>query len=186
MSVTPYLLFTTAAGQLLNSDAPQPDPVRFDSVPFPGRPPLSSAAAPFFPITSWSCGTVAALRTSSPTITTGKAQFSPLSVSRTVDRATPTIFADLCAGTTLKYVDLVMLNNFPGDDWPNELHEAVGLGTVFVESLEWRGSNGTDAVAEDAGFDYGQIWVGYATLDQYGEARKFVTKGWDRTTNTPL
>ena len=49
-----------AARQLLNSEAPQPDPVRFDSVPFPGRPALSSAAAPFFPITSWSCGTAAA------------------------------------------------------------------------------------------------------------------------------
>jgi type VI protein secretion system component Hcp len=185
VSVTPYLLITTAEGKLLNSGETQPDPVRFDSVPFPGRPALDTATTPFFPIESWSCGAVATLKTGS-TMSTGKAHFDPLSVSRGADKASPTMFADLCAGTRLKFVDLVLLNNFPGDDHPNELHEAVGLGTAYVHRLSWAGASGGDTIAETAEFDYGQIWVGYAKLDQFGQAGTFVTRGWDRVADKAL
>jgi type VI protein secretion system component Hcp len=185
VSVTAYLLITTAEGKLLNSGETQPDPVRFDSVPFPGRPALNTATSPFFPIQSWSCAVAARIRIGSTT-STGKAQFDPLSVSRGADKTSTTMFADLCAGTRLKFVDLVLLNNFPGDDHPNELHEALGLGTVFVDKLSWAGAAGGDTIAETAEFDYGQIWVGYAKLDQFGQAGTFVTKGWDRVADQPL
>jgi type VI protein secretion system component Hcp len=185
VSLTAYLLITTAEGKLLNSGAAQPDPVRFASVPFPGRPKLDTATTPFFPIQSWSCDAAARLQSGSP-MSTGKPHFDPLAASRDADRTSPTMFGDMCAGRQLKFVDLVLLNNFPGSDWPNELHEAVGLGRVFVDKLDWAGAEGFDGIAENAEFDYGQLWVGYAKLDQFGQAGTFVIKGWDRVADKQL
>lgn len=183
MTVTPYLVLTTAAGKLLNSGAQQPDPVRFDTVPFPGRPALSTATTPLFPVDDWTCDSL-----SSVSLATGaaKASFDPLNVTRAVDGTSPALFGDLCSGTRLKFVDLLLLNNFPGDDYPNIIHEAVGLGEAFVEDLSWSAASGDDQVAESVQFAWSRLWVGYAKLDQYGQPGSFRYKGWDRLANKPL
>jgi hypothetical protein len=183
VSGTAYLLITTAEGTLLNSGEPQPDPVRFTSVPFPGRPALNTATTPFFSILDWSSDVFAKVLAGTP-MSTQKVSFDPLSVSHGTGRPSVTLFADLCAGKRLKFVDLVVLNNFAGDDHPNELHEAVGIGTVYLHKLNFSG--GQDMIVEHAAFEYGQMWIGYAKLDQYGQAGTFVTKGWDRVADKAL
>jgi type VI protein secretion system component Hcp len=179
MTLIPYLLITAADGTLMSSDGPQPYTIPFDTTPLPDRPSVSSAPTPFFAVEDYHCATAEQLSAGgSPD---APPTFTPLSVRRGVDRGTTTFFRDLCAGARLKFVDLVLLHDGPGEIEHNELQTAIGLDIVLVSKLAWAGDvSSDDGLAEVTAFDYQRIWVAYTVLDQHGDNTGYTVRGWDR------
>jgi type VI protein secretion system component Hcp len=179
MTLIPFLLVTSADGTLMSSDGPQPFTVPFETTPLPDRPPLSSAPTPFFAVDDYRCATAEQLGSGGRP--NGAPTFTPLSVRRAVDRVTPRFFAGLCAGALLKFVDLVLLHDGPGEITHNELQTAIGLDFVLVSHQGWSETDGTDdGPAEVTAFDYQRIWVAYSPIDQFGDATGYTLRGWDR------
>ena len=110
----------------------------------------------------------------------GKPDLSDLSLMRFFDVATTTFFADLCAGKTLRYADLLLAKD---NGETQVVFAAFGLGKPILTGLQWSGSSETPE--ESVSLAYAQFSLAYRVQNAKGNFGPWAVKGWDRTTNTP-
>ena len=180
MAVNAYLLITQKNGGFLKSENQLAIGPGFAN-PFPGRPPISGAQNALFPVQSFSMGVDTPITMSSRGPGAGKPDFSDLSLMRSIDIASPTLFIQMCAGRTFEYADL-LLTTVSAD--VETVFAAYGLGLVYTHAQQWSGSSETPE--ESVSFAFGQFWTGYRVIDSQGNPGKWLVKGWDRVENRAL
>ncbi len=184
MAVNAYLVVTLNDGSFLKSENIQTVNSSFASpYPFHGRPSLTSAKNPLFEIQSYSTGVSTQVTIGSKGTGAGKPDFSDLALMRFFDVATTTFFADLCAGKSLKYADLLLTKSTGGQS-QETVFAAFGLGKPILTSLQWSGSQ--ESPEESVAFAYAQLSLAYRAQNPTGGFGLWAVKGWDRTTNTPI
>ncbi len=102
----------------------------------------------------------------------GKAQFDPIELVHTVDRASPALFKNMAIGAHFKEATLtVVLNGVE--------YQRIRLGTAFITNITQEGSNGGPLPVE-------RIRMVYGTLQQEFKGvtgKETGLAGWNQVTN---
>jgi type VI secretion system Hcp family effector len=127
----------------------------------------------------------------------GKVTFNPYSITRTTDRASPTLFTMCCAGQHFKQVSLY-LRRAGGAAGSVSSGTTAGSATaqsgltflrfdfalVAVKTINWTGSDGDESPKEEVTFEYGALQVRYQQQDTTGVAKGAPTVGaWNQVYN---
>jgi type VI protein secretion system component Hcp len=177
VAIDTFLIAADKNGQLLTSESQINATGIVD--PLPNRPDLSRG---LFEIEDFSTDIVQAVTMGAPStgLGTGKVTFSPLRITRTIDKQSPTLFLDLCQGTSLKYVDILQRKAGVGT---GQVFLVRGFGTVLLSDLSW--SYDGETATESVTLQYGEAWIAYRPQNPDGSMGQWIIKGWNRITNTP-
>ena len=135
------------------------------------------------PVTSWELDVDNAVTTSSGGGGAGKVAISALHVSRPSDPSSPALFLDVCKGTRLLAVDLlVRRTSTSSGSSPAKVFYGIALDTVTVSSTHLLG--GTADQMENLSFYASKYSVGYAPMKGDGSLGTFSVTSWDVTKST--
>ena len=123
----------------------------------------------------------------------GRVTFTPFTLNRKVDRASPTFMTMCCAGTHFKQVSLALRRAGAG---ASTTADAMTSGSTFlrfdfalvlVKTVSWSGSDGDEAMKEELAFEYGAIKFSYLQQDFAGggmtNAESMPIAQWNRVWN---
>jgi type VI secretion system secreted protein Hcp len=177
VAIDTFLIAADRNGQLLTSES-QINPTGIVD-PLPNRPDISRA---IFEIEDFSTDIAQTVTIGASSGTgTGKVNFSPLHITRKVDKQSPTLFLDICQGVPLKYVDI--LQRRASADGSGQVFFVLGFGTVLLSDLSW--SHDEDTPMETVTLQYGEMWLAYRQQNPDGSLGPWIIKGWNRITNMP-
>lgn len=97
----------------------------------------------------------------------GKANFSDLSVTKWVDKATPALMAACAKGTHIKSAKLIVRK---AGDRPLE-YLTITLTSVLVSSLSTGGSGGEERLTENISLNFAKVDVDYKIQDEKGAGK---------------
>jgi type VI secretion system secreted protein Hcp len=113
---------------------------------------------------------------------TGKAQITPLGVTKKVDKASPLLMLAVCTGKEV--VDVTLHVRTSGGDKSEPFYE-IKFSDVLVSSFQSGGSNGAEErPTESVSFNFSKIEVKYQTQDQAGGPGETVEATFDFKTAT--
>lgn len=116
----------------------------------------------------------------------GKVTFNPFSITRSIDKASPLMFANCCAGTPFKLVQL-FLRKATG---AGISAGTANAGTTFVrfdfklvavKTISW--GHDDESPKETLTFEYGALLISYAMQNADGTMKAMPTQGWNRVNN---
>ena len=110
----------------------------------------------------------------------GKVRFNPLQVEKSIDRLSPFLFAISASGAHFPSIQLFVRKAGSATTKPYLAYE---FSTAFVSRIDWSGSDGDDAPAEQIEFMYGALTLGYYPQQPDGSLGKLVKSGWSEVTN---
>jgi type VI secretion system secreted protein Hcp len=110
----------------------------------------------------------------------GKAKFDPITVTRQLDVASPTLFQLCASGTHLKQVDFVVSQS--GGPAGQKPFLRFTFSTVFIQNITWNASAGDDTPQETLNLEYGQMGVTF--LDQQNNSPS--SAAWSQVTNSSV
>jgi type VI secretion system secreted protein Hcp len=108
----------------------------------------------------------------------GKATFEPITVTRNLDVASPTLFQLCASGTHLKQVDFVVRRS--GGQGGGNPFLRFTFSTVFIQNITWNASTGSDKPQETLNLEYGQVAITY--LEQQNNSP--TSASWSQVTNS--
>lgn len=111
----------------------------------------------------------------------GKAEFSPLTINKLVDKASASLFAACASGRSFAAVQLY-LRQSAGPDASTFL--AYEFHTVIITKIDWSGSAGNEMPAETLTMEYGALVIAYKPTDPAGSTGPVTQGSWNRVTNT--
>jgi type VI secretion system secreted protein Hcp len=175
LAIDTYLVAADKNGQLLT---PETQIIATGIVdPLPNRPDISRA---IFEIDEFSTDIANAVTIgASSGMGTPKVNFSPLRITREIDKQSPTLFLDLCQGTSLKFVDILQRKTGAGT---GQVFLVLGFGTVLLSDISW--SSDAETARESVTLQYGEMWMAYRPQNPDGSMGQWIVKGWNRITNT--
>jgi len=105
----------------------------------------------------------------------GKAQFEPLELVHTVDRASPALFKIMATGAHFKEATLTVV--FNGVEF-----QRIRMGTAFITNITQTGGGPLSAPTETIRMAYGQL------LQEYrgGTGKETGSAGWNQITNKDM
>ena len=115
----------------------------------------------------------------------GKVTFNPFSITRKIDRSSPTFYQNACAGTPFMNVGLGM-------------KKAAGVGTgstgvmflaftfKLVAVKTWAIAHDDEAPKETVTFEYGALVMQYSQQKPDGSLNPVISKGWNRVINKTM
>ena len=110
----------------------------------------------------------------------GKINFNPFSVTRKIDKASPTFFLMAAQGTTFKEVTLAMRKS-SGIATGGSTFLRFDYKLVAVKSISW--SHDDEAPRETIVFEYGGLQMRYSQQDPSGKMLAPTAGGWNRIKN---
>jgi type VI secretion system secreted protein Hcp len=112
----------------------------------------------------------------------GKASFSPFSIMKRTDSASPVLMQGCASG--VHYASAVLSLRKAGGATAL-VYLTYTFSEVFIESIQWSGSTGGDDVpTESVSFAYGQLQVSYQPQSKTGTAQgAAIPGGWSVLTN---
>jgi type VI secretion system secreted protein Hcp len=115
----------------------------------------------------------------------GKVTFNPFSITRKIDKASPTFFQMACAGTAFALVTLVFRKSSGASAGAGKTSGVVYLRFDFklvaVKTISW--SHNDEGPEETITFEYGGLMVNYAQQEASGKLKTPVAGGWNRVAN---
>jgi type VI secretion system secreted protein Hcp len=149
--------------------------------PLPGRPPIKGPGA-LFEIEDYSFDVEQTLNIGSQSTGAGagKVTFNPFSVTRKIDKVSPTLFKMACAGTPFQSVDL-FLRKSAGGTTAGQFYLVFGFNLVAVKTISW--SHDDETPKEVVTFEYGALSIAYAAQKSDGTFSPFTATCWDRVKN---
>jgi type VI secretion system secreted protein Hcp len=117
----------------------------------------------------------------------GKVTFNPFSITRKIDKASPTFFEMACSGTAFQLVTLMFRKSSgAGAAGAGKTSGVVYLRFDFklvaVKTISW--SHNDEGPEETITFEYGGLMVNYAQQEASGKLKTPVSGGWNRVANT--
>jgi type VI secretion system secreted protein Hcp len=111
----------------------------------------------------------------------GKAEFSPLTVSKLVDGASASLFGACTSGSHFAAVQLY-LQQAAGPSGSTFL--AYEFQTVFITKIDWSGSAGNEVPAETLTMEYAALVIAYKPTNAAGSPGQVTQGSWNRVTNS--
>jgi type VI secretion system secreted protein Hcp len=111
----------------------------------------------------------------------GKVQIQDLTLTKYIDKASPTLFRMCCDGTHIPTAVLTVRK--AGGSALEYLK--ISLDTALVTSISTGGSGGQDRLTENITLNFAKIKVEYTPQTAKGAGDAAVTGGWDISANKP-
>jgi len=111
----------------------------------------------------------------------GKVTFNPFSITRKIDRSSPTFFQNACSGKAFAKVELGMRKS-AGNDATGAFFVVFTFKLVAVKTVSW--AHDDEAPKETVTFEYGGLIVRYGMQDPKGQIGPEISGGWNRVRNT--
>ena len=109
----------------------------------------------------------------------GKVTFRPLQITKTIDRATPLLFACCCSGTPFK--DAVLTLARPaGRDAQTTAFFTIDMKLAAIKTLTY---NEGDDPTETIEFEFGGVVLNFIPYSGEGKIGTAVVNGWNRVKN---
>lgn len=110
----------------------------------------------------------------------GKVTFNPFSITRPIDKSSPTLFQNACSGKAFQMVGLG-LRKGAGDDSAGQFFLSFMFKLVAVKTISW--SHDETSPKETITFEYGGLQVRYGIQNPNGTIGAVLAGGWNRVAN---
>jgi type VI secretion system secreted protein Hcp len=110
----------------------------------------------------------------------GKITFNPFSITRPIDKSSPTLFQNACSGKAFQTVGLG-LRKGAGDDSSGQFFLSFTFKLVAVKTISW--SHDETSPKETVTFEYGGLQVRYGIQNSNGTIGTVSAGGWNRVAN---
>jgi len=110
----------------------------------------------------------------------GKVTFNPFSITRKIDKASPTFFQMACSGTAFQSVSLIFRKS-GGGNTAGLVYLRFDFKLVAVKTISW--SHNDEGPEETITLEYGGLQVRYAQQKADGSLMPPVAGGWNRVNN---
>ncbi len=110
----------------------------------------------------------------------GKVVFNPFSITRKIDRFSPTLFEKACSGTPFKSV-VLGLKKSAGGNTSGVVYLVFRFKLVAAKTISW--SYDDESPKETVTFEYGGLQVHYSAQNPNGTLIKAIPGGWNRVKN---
>jgi len=110
----------------------------------------------------------------------GKVTFNPFSITRKVDKSSPTFFQNACSGKAFKSVYLGMRKS-AGNEATGAFFLVFQFKLVAVKTVGW--AHDDEAPKETVTFEYGGLLVKYGQQAPNGQISTVFPGGWNRVKN---
>ena len=110
----------------------------------------------------------------------GRVDFKEFSITRKIDKASPTFFRMACSGTPFKNVSLA-LRKSGGGDTSGMIFLRFDFKLAAVKTIAY--SHDETSPKEEVSFEYGGLLVRYCVQKSDGTMAGALPAGWDRTKN---
>src|SRR5215469_17166551 len=111
----------------------------------------------------------------------GKVTFNPFSITRKVDKSSPTFFENACSGKAFKSAYLG-LRKRAGNNASGAFFLVFQCKLVAVKTIAW--AHDDEAPKERITFEYGGLLVKYGQQNSNGQISAVFPGGWNRVKNT--
>jgi type VI secretion system secreted protein Hcp len=116
----------------------------------------------------------------------GKITFNPFSITRKIDKCSPTFFEMACSGTAFRVVTLALRKSVGagggGGDVSGHIFLRFDFKLVAVKTISW--SHDDESPKETVTFEYGGLQIRYAQQNPSGDLQAPIAGGWNRVKNT--
>jgi len=113
----------------------------------------------------------------------GKVDISSMSIQKTIDSSTPSLFLNCASGKHFTTAQLKVRE--AGGDAPVEFL-VIDFTQVFIDSISWGGASGGGKPSESVSFSFATIQFTYTPQTATGSAGSPVPFGWNVLQNTKL
>ncbi len=113
----------------------------------------------------------------------GKVSISGFQVNKFTDKSSAPMFQACCSGKHFPKATITVLKA-GGDTALDYLR--YDLGEVFIDSINWSGSEGMDVPSENVSFTFGKVEVNYTEQKADGSKGGTIVAGWDLKGAKPL
>ncbi len=110
----------------------------------------------------------------------GKVTFNPFSITRKIDRSSPTLFSMSCSGTPFEEV-VLGLRKSSGGTVSGQIYLVFRFKLVAVKTISW--SYDDELPKETVTFEYGGLQVHYSQQQPNGAMKTPIPGGWNRVRN---
>ncbi len=110
----------------------------------------------------------------------GKVTFNPFSITRPIDKSSPTLFDMACSGTPFQDVGLGLRKGAGGDS-AGRFFLAFTFKLVAVKTISW--SHDETSPKETITFEYGGLQIRYGIQNADGGITTVIPGGWNRVNN---
>lgn len=116
----------------------------------------------------------------------GKVTFNPFSITRKIDKCSPTFFQMACSGTPFQLVTLALRKSSGAGaagagNTAGVIYLRFDFKLVAVKTVSW--SYDDEAPKETVTFEYGGLMVNYSQQNPAGDMMTPVAGGWNRVRN---
>ena len=181
MAIDSYMIFKDYADKYLESESTVDlSKVSDDEL---GKPFVDAKAGHIFEVDDYSFDVEQTLNIGSQSTGAGagKIVFNPFSITRKIDKSSPMLFSNACAGKAFQSVSLGMRKS-AGVDASGLFFLRFDFKLVAVKSISW--SHDDESPKETVAFEYGGLQIRYRAQNAGGSLDKTIPAGWNRTTNT--
>jgi type VI secretion system secreted protein Hcp len=110
----------------------------------------------------------------------GKVTFNPFSITRSIDKSSPTLFQNACSGKPFQAVGLG-LRKGSGGDTAGQFFLSFTFKLVAVKTISW--AHDEESPKETVTFEYGGLQIRYGIQAPNGQITPVVPGGWNRVKN---
>jgi type VI secretion system Hcp family effector len=183
MAIDSYMFFQDYNGKYLESESQVDLKTSAQDSPELAKPFADAAAATgLFEVEDYSFDIEQTLGIGSQSTGAGagKVTFNPFSITRKVDKSSPTFFQNACSGKAFQTVNLGMRKS-AGNDATGVFFLVFTFKLVAVKTVGW--AHDDEAPKETVTFEYGGLIVRYGQQQANGKITTVFPGGWNRVRN---
>ena len=113
----------------------------------------------------------------------GKADFSPIAISKKTDKASLGMFECCVVGDHIDEAILALRRAGGQAGKAGDIFLQFNFKFVMISNINWSGGSGMEVCSESVSIEYGAFKLEYFTQDATGKATKAGEKMWSRTLN---
>ncbi len=110
----------------------------------------------------------------------GKVTFNPFSITRKIDKSSPTLFSMACSGTPFEEV-VLGLRKSSGGTTTGRVYLVFRFKLVAVKTISWAYDD--ESPKETVTFEYGGLQIHYSQQEASGKMKAQISGGWNRVRN---
>lgn len=114
----------------------------------------------------------------------GKVDLSSLSLQKQLDKSSPKLFLNCCAGTHIAKGQMVVREATGGDT--TQTYFQYDMTEVFIDSISWGGSAGGGKPSESVSVSAKSLQITYLPQDSTGQVGNKIVVGWDVSKNQKI
>jgi type VI secretion system secreted protein Hcp len=114
----------------------------------------------------------------------GKVDLSSLSLQKQLDKSSPKLFLNCCAGTHIA-TGMMIVREATGAD-TTQVYFQYDMTEVFIDSISWGGSAGGGKPSESCSVSAKSLQITYLPQDSTGAVGNKIVVGWDVSKNQKI